>query len=305
MDYVYQILNKITQKVYIGSTKNYRKRKQQHLSHLRCGSHVNSHLQNSFNKYTESAFEFSILLECENYLEMEQKLIDAADWENIYNINKTVSGGDKISYHSEKEDIIRRIKLKMRQLHALEGEDNPWRNRDVKGEANPNWRGGIAVKYCSCGNKKANSAKTCSKCQDRSGENNPFYGKHHSEETKAKLSLTSKGRLPVNHIEVVIEGVEYESFTGAGRELNLSPSVVWHRCTVSTNAKFKDWTIKGVPKIVKEPKPSSIATAIICEGNLFESYTAASEHYGLSITAIINRVRSDNYPEFIKAPQAS
>jgi hypothetical protein len=28
-----------------------------------------------------------------------------------------------------------------------------------------------------------------------SGENNPFYGKHHSEETKKKISESRKGKL--------------------------------------------------------------------------------------------------------------
>jgi hypothetical protein len=37
-------------------------------------------------------------------------------------------------------------------------------------------------------NKKISSVnKTCGKCRNRFGENNPFFGQHHTEETKEKL----------------------------------------------------------------------------------------------------------------------
>lgn len=300
MGYVYQILNKNTQKVYIGSTKDYKNRKQTHLLNLRKDSHVNSHLQRSFNKHGEHSFEFSVLLECEDYLEREQEIIDSSDWDNLYNMSKCVSGGDKLSYHPNREAIVDRIRVKMNELHSLEGDENPWRNRDVKGENNPNWNGWSSITYCTCGNEMASTAKTCSSCQDRTGENNPFYGKHHNDETKAKISAVHKGKEPLNNIEVVIDGVEYQSFTDAGRKLDVHTTVVHHRCTKSTNPKFKDWVVKGVIKEVKEVKAGYNAIPVLCEGKLFATCSEAAQYYNLSMCAIQNRVKSKNYPEFIK-----
>lgn len=298
MGYVYQILNKETDKLYIGSTKDYEHRKYQHLYNLRKGKHINSHLQSSFNKYTEAAFEFSVREGCDNYLEREQETIDSYEWDKLYNMSKCVSGGDKLSYHPNWEGIVERIKVKMTKLHALVGEDNPWRDRDVKGENNPNWKNWSSLTYCACGNLMSSTSKTCSYCQDRSGENNPFYGKHHSDATKDKISAAHKGKEPLNNTEVIIDGIEYKSFTDAGKELDIHVTVVRHRCVVSTNPKFKNWTVKGVTKLVEKPRVNSNAISIICEGVLFETTMDAAKHYNLSTCAIRNRVKSKNYPEF-------
>lgn len=106
-------------------------------------------------------------------------------------------------------------------------------------------------------------------------------------------------------MEGIIDGIGYESFTDAGRKLNVHATVVHHRCTKSTNPKFKDWTVKGVVKTVKKVKAGYNAIPILCEGQLFATCSEAALHYNLSVTAIQNRVKSKNYPEFIKAPQAS
>ena len=58
---VYQILNKVNNKRYIGSSICLRVRRNQHINKLRKNKHANKKLQYSFNKYTEEAFEFSIL----------------------------------------------------------------------------------------------------------------------------------------------------------------------------------------------------------------------------------------------------
>lgn len=59
---IYQILNLINNKSYIGSTStSFRKRWKDHLSALRSDRHVNRYLQKSFNKYKEEAFQFIIL----------------------------------------------------------------------------------------------------------------------------------------------------------------------------------------------------------------------------------------------------
>ena len=94
---IYQILNKNNEKRYIGSTsESFKKRFNLHKHHLRNNKHKNSHLQYSWNKYGEDAFEFSILEICSDKLEVldrEQEYINSFDFEELYNINPFATGG--------------------------------------------------------------------------------------------------------------------------------------------------------------------------------------------------------------------
>jgi len=58
---IYKILNSINKKCYIGSSKDIKKRWKSHLSDLKHGTHPNSKLQNSWEKYSQDVFEFSII----------------------------------------------------------------------------------------------------------------------------------------------------------------------------------------------------------------------------------------------------
>lgn len=61
---IYKIVNNVNNKVYIGQTrKPANLRFNNHKYDLRKGTHFNSHLQRSWNKYGESAFDFIIIEE--------------------------------------------------------------------------------------------------------------------------------------------------------------------------------------------------------------------------------------------------
>jgi group I intron endonuclease len=94
---VYQIRNLINNKVYIGSSKNIKSRRRDHLYYLRHGQH-NRYLQQDWNKYGENNFIFEVLLECSDdrktLLAEEQKLLDKIKPEyNIFII--AYSPGDR------------------------------------------------------------------------------------------------------------------------------------------------------------------------------------------------------------------
>lgn len=62
---IYQIKNKKNGKVYVGQAKDIKGRWKNHKCALIGNYHNNRHLQNAFNKYGKSAFEFSVLEYCQ------------------------------------------------------------------------------------------------------------------------------------------------------------------------------------------------------------------------------------------------
>ena len=64
MPSIYEIKNTVTGKLYIGQTVDYEKRKASHINALKGNYHSNKYLQSSWNKYGESVFEFSLIVEC-------------------------------------------------------------------------------------------------------------------------------------------------------------------------------------------------------------------------------------------------
>jgi hypothetical protein len=111
-------------------------------------------------------------------------------------------------------------------------------------ETNPNWKGGASFKYCGCGIKISPTNNTCLNCRDKSGVNNPFYGKHHSQETKNKLSEKRLGKKPANMKQVVINDVTYESLAEASRQTGIpSPTILWR--INSKNKKFSNYKYKN------------------------------------------------------------
>jgi len=111
---IYKIINLINEKTYIGSAVNLKTRKYTHFYKLKEGKHSNVFLQNSFNKYGISNFQFEILEFCDKsvLLVREQYWIDRFFDNQVmcFNINKTAGSwlGRK---HSEKS------KKKMSILH--------------------------------------------------------------------------------------------------------------------------------------------------------------------------------------------
>jgi group I intron endonuclease len=89
---IYIILNKITNKVYVGSAIDIRKRWRDHKWHLNHNKHHNKHIQSAWNKYGESNFIFRIIINCDisELLIFENSYIEkynAFNPEHGYNMN--------------------------------------------------------------------------------------------------------------------------------------------------------------------------------------------------------------------------
>lgn len=92
---VYQIVNEVNGKKYIGSSINIENRYKTHLSNLRNNKHPNKKLQNAANRYGLNKFYLQILEICEpdELLTIEQDHIDSADKDTLYNLTFIANSG--------------------------------------------------------------------------------------------------------------------------------------------------------------------------------------------------------------------
>lgn len=226
---IYKILNSVNGKFYIGSTKDFSVRWTRHLSDLRAGRHHSRYLQRSYYKYGEGSFSLIPIEETENLFERESFWINKLNPE--FN-SGAVGGGDNLSNHPEKENIIKKMTKTLNEKISLMTKEERRLKWGRSGEKNPNWKGGISTKeiFCSgCGKKVSIGHSKCSKCT-KIGDGNPFYGKKHSEEFKKSLSRKKTG-IPNTHQnkKVRINGVEYRSMRDAAQALGVSVSLITYR----------------------------------------------------------------------------
>ena len=111
---IYSIINKENGKLYVGLTGNIETRRSKHFSLLRHNKHFNRHLQASWNKYGEEAFEFNVLEYCpiDKLSENEDWWInyfDSTNSDNGYNLRE---GGHSNFHLSEStKQILRELNL--------------------------------------------------------------------------------------------------------------------------------------------------------------------------------------------------
>lgn len=237
---IYRIKNIINNKCYYGSSKNINRRWSKHKSQLKYYRHENVILQRAWNKYGENSFIFEIIEECDlnNLLLTEQKYLDLNP---EYNIGRQASGGDNLTEHPNKNDIIKRRKDNQRKVINNLSEDDKKKRWSRPKEINGKWKGGISINYCSCGKEISYGSKFCMKCLPRNDKNNPFYNKHHTNETKILISESKKGKYFGNqNIKFIINNIEYESLGDASKKLNIPITTIRWRLK-SKNKKFNNY----------------------------------------------------------------
>lgn len=119
---IYAIKNISTGHLYFGQAKNISRRKSQHLSSLRNNKHGNQHLQNAWNKYGESDFEFYVVEKCDE---------DLLDEKEMYYINKYNTTDRNFGYNIESGGNANKILGKEQRRKISE------HHADVSGARNP------------------------------------------------------------------------------------------------------------------------------------------------------------------------
>jgi plasmid stability protein len=178
---VYSIHSCVNGRSYIGSSVDVMHRWQCHRKELRNGVHGNTHLQRAWDKYSESAFEFTVLEECsrELLLEREQHYIDSCS--DRYNLlptagsplGATLSEETKAKIGAAQKGRVVSDETRARTSASLMGHEVSTETRRKIGDAS---RG-----------RKASP-------ETRAKMSAALKGRTHSPEARAKLSAALKGR---------------------------------------------------------------------------------------------------------------
>lgn len=196
---IYCIENLVNGKKYIGQSVNIYDRWKKHVNALNNHCHDNDYLQKSWDKYGANNFKFYIL------------------------------------------EICDANKLNGREVYYIEKYDTLNRNKGYNIAAGGN-QNGLSLEH----RKRISDAlighvlsedtkrKVSEHHADVSGENNPMYGKHHSNEAKQKVSDANKGRpswrknkTPVHCIDL---DVNFECAAEAGEKLKLHSNLILQCC---------------------------------------------------------------------------
>jgi group I intron endonuclease len=273
---VYEIKNNINGKSYVGQYSGLSFEKYFGSGKL---------IKLAIKKYGLENFSKTILEECSNKDELNEKEIFWIDKlktiANGYNLTEGGTGGDLSEFIKYDENWVENQRLstkkywdnisddeRKKRSESVSGEKNGmygkegfWKGKKIPKEIvkksldnrrsydkeqNPNWKGGLTYVYCECGKRIGYGHTHCNKCRPRSNDDNPFFGKQHSEETKKILSEKRKGKKPTNMTQVQIDDIVYESLAEASRQTGiLSSTILWR--LKSKNSKYENY--KSHPSI--------------------------------------------------------
>lgn len=197
MQGVYIIKNKITDEVYVGSSTNLRRRKNDHISSLKRNDHENKFLQKSYNEHKKKNFEFIILEEYEDpdreFLYKREDFYMKKYKDKLFNINPNAKSrkGIKITEEAKKK-MSEHSKKMWQDPEYLEKMSKRKPSEETKKKMSEAHKG----KKYTLGYK--HSEEFSKKLSQRMKTNNPFKGKKHSEEARKKMSEWQKNRPPVS-----------------------------------------------------------------------------------------------------------
>lgn len=184
---IYMIQNLINGKIYIGQGVDIERRWGHHKSELRGNYHGNEHLQHAWNKDGEDNFEFTIICECdENQLNTmeEYYIFELMSYDDEVGYNKNYGGGSGRPNEESRKKLSEALKIAMSRPEVRKKMSE--NHADFKGENHPMYG-------------KHHSEETRKKLSEYNkgkyvGENNGMYGKHHTEEARNKQSEAKKGK---------------------------------------------------------------------------------------------------------------
>lgn len=240
---IYRIINTVTNASYIGSSFTVEKRIKRHADDLKNHKHHNVKMMNDFLIYGESVFEFEILKEYElpptrqDLYAEEDLFISKYDTKNTgYNI-ADAKFGDTLTHHPDRLDRIQRIRKTLNNTISNMSQEERKLTYGKPKELNGRWRDDLHRHCKKCGKEfTSHSGKHgsgyCNSCRDRTGTNNPFYGRKHSAETIEKLRTINKHRVGKNNPtsrKIYADGLVFDSATECAKHFGKCVSTITHR----------------------------------------------------------------------------
>lgn len=246
---VYLITSKSTGQFYVGSATNMPFRKERHLRSLRAGKHHNPHLQKLFDANGEQDLEFSVICPCadraEAYRIEAEEMDRRATSHLLLNIGKHSKGGDNLSRHPNRLDVIRRTSETLKasiealdphvrqQKYSRPGAVNGMRGRQHTKSARQKQSQAAIGNSRSAGRVMPEDQKRALSelAKQRTGTANGFYGRQHTTETKEKIrrSKLANPTIPKSRQAVQIDGITYLSIKQASQHTGLSRYVIKQR----------------------------------------------------------------------------
>lgn len=234
MKCVYMIQNIVNNKIYIGSTSEYEKRKRSHINGIKGLYHDNRLINEDAKIYGHEAFKFRVLFvsdDEEERFNLEEELIKRLQtYINGYNLS--IDGRGKFIVSDDFREKCRA---------RATGVSNPFYGRKHTRETKD-----ILSKLAS----------------QRTGNKNPFYGKTHSQESiekaresfnklkesgwvnpqkgvpKSKEAILNNAVSQPKRKEIFAEGKRYISISACAKDLNISRATVRNRVN---NDSFPDY----------------------------------------------------------------
>lgn len=241
---------------YVGSTCELEKRLNRHFSELTKKVHHNLHLQNAWSGTEDvaiSTFEFETR---EAAYDFEDSLIkqfrESAFRHLIANVGNDAVGGDNLSYHPNKQEIVTQRNKTQKEIYRQMTPEERKTKFGKPGERNgmfgrthtPEVRERLSNMMMGHSFNKGiklkpeHVEKIRARARLLTGAKNPFYGKRHSPET---IEILRRKCLHDNHPDrksISVNGEIFKSCADAARHFNISNGLVTHRLK---STKYPEW----------------------------------------------------------------
>ena len=235
---IYMYTNKINGKRYIGQAKDFNKR---HKAHLRGKKQI---IDRAINKYGIENFDITILacnIETQDKINEYEKFFikryKTLETQNGYNIAEGGSNGNP--YEGKTQEEIDEIVFKQKETRKINNK--------------PVWNKGLQLSE----DHKNKLSETRKEKGLAKGENNPMYGKHHTEEANERNRQAHIGKNSSKHRKIVQYDLEWnfikiweDGLRETGKQLGIDSSWLSKCCKTGKTAKGYHW--KYLDEIDKE-----------------------------------------------------